>query len=199
MLDNKVIEIFVGQILALITFFAFPALQYVLLKRFTAREGNPELWYLPQFGFRLVIRNLPRRHTLSAIKYRALLRQTVPAGSIIGAATYVDEILHQREDFYLFPGVDQVLVAFRIVGSSENTLEFVSTDVLGNERKRVPLGEFQRLICDYEATVKNLFNFDVKLGKRAEVTSDSLCEAWKLLRKDPGEREFPISKVLSVS
>lgn len=198
MLNDKLIEVFVGQLLALVTFFAFPALQYVLLKRFTAHEGNPELWYLPKFGFRLVIRNLPRRRTLSGIKYRALLRRTVPAGSTISSATYVDEILHQRDDFFLFPGVDQVLVAFRIEGASEDSLEFVSTDVLGGERKRLPLAEFRILVCDYEATVKNLFNFDVRLGKRTEVTAESLREAWKSLHKNPGERQFAIDRVLSV-
>jgi hypothetical protein len=57
-----------SQLIALIAFFAFPAVQYVLLKTLSRKEGNPELWYLPDHGFRLVIRNLPRKRILTDIR-----------------------------------------------------------------------------------------------------------------------------------
>ena len=60
------------QLLALVTFFAFPATQYLLLKRYSRREGRPDLWYLPAYGFRLVVRKIPGKKTLSNIRYRAL-------------------------------------------------------------------------------------------------------------------------------
>ena len=58
---SSVFDTFLGQFLALFTFFAFPAIQYIILKRFSKEHGKPELWYLPTFGFRLVIRNIPNK------------------------------------------------------------------------------------------------------------------------------------------
>jgi hypothetical protein len=53
---EKFIEALIGQLLALIAFFAFPMLQYRYLKRFARNEGKPELWYNPGYRtFRLVI------------------------------------------------------------------------------------------------------------------------------------------------
>lgn len=49
------------QLLALVTFFAFPTFQYLLLKRYARRQGDPQLWYLPAHGFRLVVRNIGDR------------------------------------------------------------------------------------------------------------------------------------------
>ena len=90
--SSTILETIAGQFLALVGFFAFPIVQYLLLKRFSKREGNPELWYLPRYGFRLVIRNLPRRRTLSEIKYRALIRNFMAAGAGASVATIQDEI-----------------------------------------------------------------------------------------------------------
>src|SRR6266852_1332770 len=86
------------QLLALVTFFAFPAFQYLLLKRYSKHEGRPELWYLPAYGFRLVVRNIPGKKTLSEIKYRALIRDVVQAGPGSSVATWNDRILLERED-----------------------------------------------------------------------------------------------------
>ena len=74
----RILEQAVGQLLALIAFFAFPASQYILLKWLTRKEGQPELWYLPDHGFRLVIRNLPRKKTLTDINYRVIFRHVIP-------------------------------------------------------------------------------------------------------------------------
>ena len=61
-------EFFLGQVAALVTFFAFPALQYGLLKMFARRQGRPQLWFLPRFGFRLVVHNISGRRTLSDLR-----------------------------------------------------------------------------------------------------------------------------------
>jgi len=73
------IEIILSQLIALLTFFAFPIFQYFILKKLTKKECNPELWYLPDFGFRLVIRNLPGKRFLTDIKYKSFLREVVKA------------------------------------------------------------------------------------------------------------------------
>src|ERR1022692_161893 len=103
-----------GQLLALAAFFAFPAIQYVLLKIASRRKGRPELWYLPAFGFRLVIRNLPYRRTLTDIRYRTFVRKTVPSSAGSSVRTLNDQQLLSREDMVLFPGTDQVLLSFRL-------------------------------------------------------------------------------------
>lgn len=103
---------FISQLVALVAFFAFPALQYLLLRRFTRNEGDPELWYLPAYGFRLVIRNIPGKKTLSELKLRAKLRTIVRSSSGSSAATLVEEILLDREDFFRFPAPTKSSLAF---------------------------------------------------------------------------------------
>jgi hypothetical protein len=72
-MKGEILKQLISQ-LALAAFFAFPAIQYLLLKRFARNEGQPELWYLPKYSFRLVIRNIPGKRALSDLKYCARLR-----------------------------------------------------------------------------------------------------------------------------
>lgn len=115
---TPLIQIIVGQIVALAAFFAFPVVRYILLKRISKRDGKPELWYLPDYGFRIVIRNLSGKRTLSGIHHQAIARRIIPASSGASVATYQDEQLSSRSDFFVFSGVDQVLLSFRLEGSS---------------------------------------------------------------------------------
>jgi hypothetical protein len=186
------------QLLALIAFFAFPTLQYLLLKYRSRNEGDIELWYLPAFGFRVVIRNLPRKRTLSDIKYRVILRKIVPASPGASVATLVDTPLHEQEDFFLFPGTDQTLFSFRIGGNRKEELALVVTDKLGVEQRSVPVSEFDRIICDYGATLNNLFNFNIRLAKRAEINSSTLGSLWEQVRANNEENSFPIDRVRNV-
>jgi hypothetical protein len=192
---DKILDTAIGQLLGLITFFAFPAFQYFSLKLFARNEGEPQLWYLPQYGFRFVIRNLPGKRTLSDIKHRALLRKIITSSSGASVSTYQDEVLLEREDFFLFPGNDQILVSFKLDGS-DDALYFILTDKLGQEKKRIPFEDFDRLICDYVATVENILNFDIKLAKRAEMESSTLRSIWKGLEGQ--ECRFPIDKIRNV-
>lgn len=192
---DRILDVAIGQLLGLVAFFALPAVQYFSLKAFAKKEGLPELWYLPRYGFRLVIRNLPGKRALSDIKQRALLRRTIPPSSNVSVATYQDELLVEREDFFLFPGTDQVLVSFKLEGS-DDTLYFVLTDKLGQEKKRVSFENFDGLICDYVATVENVLNFDVKIAKRAEMKSSTLRSIWNGLKEQ--ECSFPLDRIRNV-
>lgn len=192
---DKIFDTALGQLLGLITFFAFPAFQYFSLKLFAKNEGQPQLWYLPQYGFRFVIRNLPGKRTLSDIKHRALLRKIITSSSGASVSTYQDDVLLEREDFFLFPGNDQILVSFKLDGK-DDAIDFVLTDKLGQEKRRIPLEEFDRLICDYVATVENILNFDIKLAKRAEMESSTLRSIWKELEGQ--ECSFPIDRIRNV-
>ncbi|MGB3552778.1 MAG: hypothetical protein WA993_19015 [Candidatus Binatus sp.] len=195
---NEVLKEAFEQLVALVAFFAFPVFQYILLRRFSRNEGLPQLWYLPRFGFRLVIRNLPRRKALKDIRYQAVLRSLSPPSSGATVGTINDDQLLVRQDFFLFPGTDQVLICFRIEGSSLDDLSFVLTNKMGDQERRIAIDTFDRLVCDYTATLVNFFNFDIQLAKRVEVTKDSLIGAWKTIRANDVEREFPIDRVRSI-
>jgi hypothetical protein len=197
-MGGKILETFLGQILALMTFFAFPVLKYFALKRFSANEGAPELWYLPRYGFRLVIRNLPGKYVLSDLKQKAFLRSVIRSGQGASVATLQDEVVVERTDFFLFPGIDQILICFQLQGDTADNLSFVVTDKLGHEKSRLPLEDFQKLVCDYSATLNNPFNFNVKLAKRTELDKESLIQFWQNLREENVERSFSLSKIRDV-
>ena len=186
-----------GQLLALLTFFAFPGLQYILLKRYSKREGRPELWYLPAHGFRLVVRNIPGRRTLSEIRLRALLRDVVPAGEGSSVATWNDHLLVEREDFFLFPGSDQVLLAFGLDRDAKGIV-LVHTDKLGVEQSRHRVSERGVLIADYSANLENVLSFDVKLAKRAEFAAARLAEIYDSVVQHNVEQSFQPTRVRDV-
>lgn len=189
-------EQLISQLLALLTFFAFPALQYLWLRRFTQREGRPELWYLPRYGFRLVAHNISGQRTLSDIRYRTILRKFIPRGAGSSVVTLQDTLLVEREEFFLFPGTDQVLLSFKLELAASGELIFVHTDKLGKELGRHSVSEDDRIVSDYTATVENLFNFDIRLAKRTELNGKSLLQ---MLSEAPtNEREFPIDRIRDV-
>lgn len=186
-----------AQLVALLTFFAFPAIQYILLKRYSRKEGAPELWYLPQYGFRLVMRNNPGTKTLSEIRYRALIREVIPPGAGASVVTWNDRLLHERDDFFLFPHADQVLLSFQLE-RGESGLIFVYTDKLGNAIERITLSDRAVVIADYVANVENLFNFDVKLAKRVEITMTDLFAVAEVVAKSNVEQECRTTRVRDV-
>jgi len=195
-------DFFLSQLAALILFFVLPAIQYAALKFRASNAGRPELWFLPAVSsFRLVMRNLPTRHTLSGIRYRALLRAIYPAHAGISVNTYLDEPLLERQDFFLFPGSDQVLLTFRLESSpaaDKSSFELVLTDKLGRETKRMPLDPAAWLLCDYTATVENYLNFDISLGRRVELSGLSLINYTHEVTQRPFEAIFPIDCIKTV-
>lgn len=184
--------------MALITFFAFPTIRYFLLRRFSRKEGAPQLWFIPAYGFRLVIRNLPGKRSFSELKTRAMLRTIVPSGNDVTVNTFMDRMLISVDDFFLFPGTDQTLVSFRLERASADLIDFIFTDKLGTEQKRFSLNTFDKLICDYTANLENIFNFDIKMGKRAEITSTSLAKILSQIDAHSVERMFPLDRIRDV-
>lgn len=191
-------ETFIGQLLALVTFFAFPAIQYLLLKRFIKKEGKPELWYLPSFGFRLVIRNIPNKKILSDIKSKTIIRKIIPSNDGASVTTRKDEQLSTREEFFLFPSNDLILLSFKLISNNEQGLIFILTDNLGVEQRRFHLCEFDCIISDYTANVENYLNFDGKIAKRVILRSESLVNIWKAVRDSNYEANYPLDVVINV-
>jgi hypothetical protein len=192
------LETFIGQLLALLTFFAFPAIQYLILKKFSRKQGRPELWYLPAYGFRLVIRNMPNKRILSDLRYKTILRKIIHANSGSSVSTFQDEILINKDDFFLFPGVDQILICFKINGDKESELKFALTDKFGNTLKDISFKGFDRLISDYTANIENLLNFDIKISKRVIISAASLKEYWNILQTDNRENRFNCDKIIDI-
>lgn len=183
-------ENFISQFFALATFFAFPAIQYSFLKYFTKKEGNPELWFLPKYGFRLVIRNIPNKKVLSEIKYKTLLRKIVD--SDIGessVATLIDDILIERDEMFLSPGYDLILLNFKIDRVNEEYL-FVMTNKLGQQQKTVSLKEIDFIISDYTANLENWFNFDIKISKRVFLRQKDLIKICNTIESCPMEQRI---------
>lgn len=191
-------ETFIGQLLALITFFAFPAIKYLILKCTSKNQGRPELWYLPAYGFRLVIRNIPSNKVLTDLKYKTKLRKIIPASSVSSVSTFQDEILKENEDFFLFPDSDQILICFKITGNNASNLNFTKTDKLGNNIKDFSLTDIDELISDYSVNVKNLFNFDIKIAKRVIIKAPSFVEYWKTLQSHNYETSFACDKIIDI-
>ncbi|MFZ5494785.1 MAG: hypothetical protein ACOZE5_05540 [Verrucomicrobiota bacterium] len=188
------------QLLALVAFFAFPAIQYFWLKHFVRKEGQPVLWYLPKYGFRLVISNIPGRKVLSEIKVRTRVRRIVASSAGASAATFMDQILVEQEEMFVFPGSDQVLVSFRLELSPSGKSQFVFTDKLGVSKQTFETDSFDKLVCDYVANVENLLNFDIKLGKRVELKTETLKILLTEIQADPDtERSFPVDRVREVT
>ena len=177
---DKVLEQVVSQVLALITFFAFPVIQYFLLKWTVRQEGLPRLGYLPEYGFILVIRNIPRRRLLKNIKYKVFLRSLIPPSQGSTAYTFYDTDILYREELFVFPNSDQTMLSFQLQGDKEDNIDFVITDKLGNKiQNEISIKNFEKLICDYSATVENFFNFDVQIEKRVVIQSSSLVKMWQ--------------------
>jgi hypothetical protein len=186
------LEAFLGQFVALITFFAFPMIQYGLLKKYSKREGRPELWYVRGRGFRLVIRNQPGKKTLSDIRYRVRIRNILPPTAGSDVATLIDIDVLEGTDPFLFPGNDQILFQFRLeYRKKEDALIVMRTDPTGMEVVHEwPFEDKTRIIVDYVANLENWFNFDVQIAKRVEIDGASLREMLGIVHRvegnDPG-------------
>lgn len=188
----------IAQLVALVTFFAFPIIQYLVLKAASKRYGNPQLWYLPNYGFRLVISNIPHNKTLTDLKYKTRYRNVVSGDDENSVSTLLDEILVDQEDLFLIKGYDQILISFKLRLNTNGDLIFVQTDKLGNKLKELLLTDQAKIVSDYSVNIKNLFNFDVKVAKRISLKKNSLYNYWQNIQENPIEQEFRLENILSV-
>ena len=190
LIEDAIARELLTQLLALIAFFAFPVIQYTLLKMYSRREGRPEIWYIPSYQhFRLVIRNIPGNKTLSDIKYRAIIRDVVLPNDECSVTTWPDRTIVEREDFFLFPESDQLLLCFRLE-HGDTALNLVHTDKLGKTISRLIFPQTSLLLVDYSANLENLFNFDVRLAKRVEIPASELAHLLDEIQKNNEEQKF---------
>jgi len=98
----------------------------------------------------------------------------------------------------LFPGTDQVLVQFKLERDEKGIPNFIHTDKLGNEIRRIPFNEFEILILDYIATIQNLFGFNVKIQKRVKINREKLIEMFVKTQHENYEQPFSVSGVIDL-
>jgi len=163
----------VGQFIALLTFFAFPAIQNLWLRAVSSGEGAANLSFSPRYGFRVAVANQFGRRVLADIRWRVLLRRVRPTPDSRRLGLSDDTQILDREDFFLFPGGDQILVAFKLRRASSE-VHFVPTSVVGVDRDPLSLDQEPVLICDFTATIEMRFNFDYRLAKRLTVNLPAL-------------------------
>lgn len=191
-------DILIGQLLALLTFFLFPVIQFLILKYHSRHEGLPELWYLPDYGFRLVIRNMGRPRNLYDVKYHAYIREKTEksSGSSVGASIY--STLERDESPVLLNGYDKVMVCFNLIGRSKEELEFAHTDSHGIVLTQSPVQENKSVIVEYSAMIDNGFNFDIRVLKRIEINFSEMINLYIATNSGfPEEQRFELQNVES--
>lgn len=195
---NELTEQVVGQVIALATFFAFPAIQYILLKRSSRRIGYPKLGYVPSYGFRLVIKNTDRKRRFRDIKYKVFIRKLIPPSDGSSLYTFHDVEVLFREELFLFSNSDQVMLSFQLKGSQEEDISLIVTDKIGNQlQEAISIKSFDKIICDYSAAIQNFLNFDIQVEKRLVIESASLIKMWKEIQTPPKNFQmFAIDYVL---
>ncbi|WP_353779679.1 hypothetical protein [Winogradskyella sp. 3972H.M.0a.05] len=187
----------IGVIIGFITFFIFPISEHIAKRLFSKELGNPELWFLPEFGFRLVIRNIPNETKLYDIKYQSKIIKIIPSTAYSSVSTIDETMLTETEEFFLFSGSDQVMLSFQL-NNIENEIVFVHTDKLGKEKCSYPLSKIDNVICDYMANIDNKFHFDVKKGRRVNISKNDLKNYYDLISKNNNEQRLMLLNIQSV-
>lgn len=176
-----------SQFLALFTFFLFPIIQFLLLKHVSKDIGRPELWYLPQYGFRLVIRNADSSKNLYDVKYKVYSKVDVEYevnldyGVVedkpsVGATIY--ENIEQNEMPFLLAREDKAMLCFKLEGESKSNLYFCKTDYFGAIESKKKVEPNFKVVAEYTAMIDNPFNFDVRVLKRVELDFDQFVESY---------------------
>jgi len=102
-----------------------------------------------------------------------------------------------KEDFFLFPNNDQVLISFQLKMENDS-LKFVHTDKIANEISSYEVKDKELIISDYIANIENWFNFDIVVGKRIEISFNQLVENFNNVQMNNKEQQCKISRILNV-
>ena len=163
-------------VMPFIGFVLFPSIIFIILKIWARSKGAPELWYMRRFScFRLVIRNETKNRILTDIKVKVRTRKVFPEPYPL-TNSWKENILDEHEELFTFPQSDHVMICFRIEREVGALGHLIITDKFGSELKSLPLESFDYFLCDYTATIKNPFDFDVTLAKRVRFTTKRAVE-----------------------
>jgi hypothetical protein len=128
------------------------------------RVAKAGAWWLPGVkSFRFVIRNIPRRGNLTAIRFRVWLRTVVERTPEISVDTYVDSDILTGERILLPGRQDLPLLCFRFETAGSD-LSLAVTDKLGQPTGKFTIGrEVDFLMFEYSVRARNwyLFKHDI--------------------------------------
>jgi hypothetical protein len=192
-----ILESLSGQLIALVAFFIFPIVQYILLRSISRKEGIPELWYLPIYGFRLVIRNQRKRRILKEIRYSVSIMESVVSPDGFVTKTTRTALSFEGERLFLFPKADLILMSFQLQSDHKGT-RFIYTDDFGVQNKSINIDEFNLIRCDYLATIHNFFNFHIQIGKRVVINSSELLKLANATQGSCKEMHLKLDNVNSI-
>ncbi|WKN45963.1 hypothetical protein [Tunicatimonas pelagia] len=187
----------IGVLIGLSMFLLYPIIEYLGKRGFSKNEGDPELWYLQDYGFRLVIRSLPKKIMLFDLKYKSRIRKVIPTTRDSSVSTLDEEILVNSEDFFLLPGYDQVILSFQLI-RSEGIPYLIRTNKNEGEQSKFKLDDIDYLVCDYTAHVDNRFHFDVFVGRRVEIKKADLKEYLNRIETNNQEQSMKLREIINI-
>jgi len=155
------------SVLASLTAIALIYLIYLASAAYARRYiAKAECWWLPGANtFRFVIRNIPRRGNLFAIRYRAWLRKVVPKSDQISVRTFLDTELCQGERVLLPGRQDHPVICFRFE-ALDKELNLIVTDKMGTPQGSLPIDdESARLMVEFSARARTWFLFKHEISR----------------------------------
>ncbi|MGH3701619.1 MAG: hypothetical protein ACRDQY_19560 [Pseudonocardiaceae bacterium] len=112
--------------------------------------------------------------------------------------TWNDRTLLTRENPFLFPGSDQILLSFRL-GRDEAGSIFIHTSLRKEgEDEQQTIHEQSILIADYTANIESAFNFDIQVARRIEISEKIIAAAYAATKTSNIEQRFPVTRIRNV-
>ncbi len=168
--------------------------QHKFLVRKYRKEAPIRLWYLPDFGFRMVARNIPGKYLLRDFKSKVRIRKILPPSKGCSVSTYLDTIVEQAEEQFVLPRQDGVLLCFRLdLAVGERFLLIVTTKD-GREVQRHDVTDHTCIIGECTATVVNPYGLNFQLGRRAVASVDMLLKYTSRVLAEERERTFRMAQ-----
>jgi hypothetical protein len=72
------------------------------------------------------------------------------------------------------------------------------SDKFGNELRRFDVHDGTVIVADFTANLENLFNFDIAISRRVEISGSRLKEIARELQTSSEERQFAVSRIREV-
>jgi len=191
-------EHILGVLIGLITFFLFPIIEYIGKKICSKNDGKPELWYLPDYCFRLVIRNIPRKVKLYELKYESIIIKKIPPTCGSSVTTFKEETLNKSETLFLLPRTDKIILSFKLE-LKDGKAYFQHTNKLGKIVKEFELEGIDRIESDYIARIDNKFHFNTFVGRRVLISKKELYRFLNEIIVNPLEQPFKLQNVVKIA
>lgn len=129
-------------------------------KHYSAKRAYAECWWLSRWNcFRLVIRNMHDKGSLTSIHFRAWIRKLVPSVPGSSVNTFIDQELTNGERIILPSGQDLPVLCFRFENHNGNLI-FVQTDKQGKMIQKYEMdNQVVAIVVEYSVKIRSWFLF----------------------------------------